>query len=73
LYGGSTIQRFLNAECIDELIITIIPILLGKGRPLFGDLAQDIHLQLINSRVLGGVFTQMHYRVLRNGINHAAT
>lgn len=61
--GGITVQRFLNAKCIDELIITIIPILLGKGRRLFGDLTQDIHLQLTNSRVLGGGFTQMHYQV----------
>jgi len=71
--GGITVQRFLNAECVDELIITIIPVLLGKGRRLFGDLAQDIHLQLINSRVLGGGFSQLHYQVLRNGINHTTT
>ncbi|NDH67436.1 MAG: dihydrofolate reductase [Gammaproteobacteria bacterium] len=61
--GGITIQRFLNEGCADELIITIIPILLGRGRRLFGDLSQDIHLQLINSRVLRGGFTQIHYQV----------
>ncbi len=61
--GGITIQRFLSAGCIDELIITIVPILLGKGKRLFGDLTQDIPLHLVNSRALGGGFTQMHYQI----------
>lgn len=64
--GGITIQRFLNAGCLDELIITLIPILLGKGRRLFGELNQDIPLHLINSRILGGGFTQIHYQILCN-------
>lgn len=64
--GGITIQRFLRAGCINELIITVIPILLGQGRRLFGELAQDIHLQLIESRILSGNFVQMHYRISGN-------
>ncbi len=64
--GGITIQRFLRARCIDELIITVIPVLLGQGRRLFGELEQDIHLQLIKSHKLGGGFVQMHYQILRN-------
>ena len=62
--GGITIQRFLRAGCINELIITVIPILLGQGRRLFGDLEQDIHLQLIESRTLNGGFVQMHYQIM---------
>jgi len=64
--GGITIQRFLNSGCIEELTITVVPVLLGKGRRLFGELTQDIHLRLLNSRVLSGGFNQMHYRVLGN-------
>lgn len=67
--GGITIQRFLNAGCIDELIITVIPVLLGKGTRLFGDLVQDIHLRLIDARTLDGGFAQTHYQVLRNENN----
>ncbi len=33
--GGKTIQSFLQEDLIDEMIITRIPILLGKGIPLF--------------------------------------
>ena len=34
--GGKVIQDFLRADCIDELIITTVPVLLGTGIPLFG-------------------------------------
>ncbi len=41
--GGRVIQSFLQEDLIDEMIITRIPILLGKGFPLFGKL--DRHLK----------------------------
>ena len=34
--GGQTIQSFLQANLIDELTITTVPVLLGDGIPLFG-------------------------------------
>ena len=45
--GGLTIQSFLKAGLIDEITITVIPILLGKGKPLFGPLLADIELELV--------------------------
>ncbi len=36
--GGKTIQSFLESDLIDELIVTVIPVLLGSGFPLFGSL-----------------------------------
>ena len=39
--GGITIQKFLRNELIDEIIITRIPILLGRGIPLFAELAKE--------------------------------
>lgn len=40
--GGTTIQQFLKADLIDEMVISIIPTLLGGGIPLFGELAQPL-------------------------------
>lgn len=36
--GGETIQRFLRAGLIEEMIVTRVPVLIGSGRPLFGPL-----------------------------------
>jgi dihydrofolate reductase len=40
--GGKTVQGFLRADLIDELVITRIPVLLGEGLPLFGELPGDM-------------------------------
>jgi dihydrofolate reductase len=34
--GGNVIRQFLAAGLIDDMIISIIPVLLGDGLPLFG-------------------------------------
>ena len=41
--GGVTIQRFLDAGLIQRMIITRVPVLLGRGIPLFGPLQHDVH------------------------------
>ena len=47
--GGKTIQSCLQADVIDELIITTVPVLLGEGIPLFGKLSQRRHFKHVSS------------------------
>lgn len=61
--GGATIQRFLAAGLIDELTITVIPILLGEGISLFGSLAKEIPLTLLSSHSYDFGFVQLKYAV----------
>lgn len=61
--GGVTIQRFLTSSLIDELTITIIPVLLGSGRSLFGKLKSDIELYHVETRTFEGGFVQIKYQV----------
>jgi len=63
--GGITIQSFMQAELLSEITITIVPIILGKGLPLFGNTRDDIKLELINSRSFDSGFVQASYRFLR--------
>lgn len=62
--GGQTIQGFLRAGLINEMIITTIPILLGAGILLFGQLVSDIHLQLVTSRAYSNGFIQTKYKII---------
>ncbi len=61
--GGRTIQGFLNAGLINELVITRVPILIGTGVPLFGPLNRDIELAHIATRQFENGFVQSRYRV----------
>jgi dihydrofolate reductase len=61
--GGKTIQAFLNLNLINEITITRIPILLGKGKSLFGKTTQEIKLENVKAKAFPNDFVQVHYRV----------
>ena len=61
--GGKTIQGFLQAGLIQEIIITRIPILLGVGIPLFGPLKGDIRLKHLETRTFAKGLVQSRYEV----------
>lgn len=48
--GGRTVQAFLRAGLIDEVIITRLPVLIGTGIPLFGPTGRDIQLRHRHTR-----------------------
>lgn len=60
--GGQLIQSFLKEDLIDEMILTTIPILLGGGIPLFGDLPKSMLWEHIQSEVFLNAITQDTYR-----------
>src|SRR5574344_856464 len=43
--GGTTIQSFLKEDLIDEMMITTVPIILGGGIPLFGELNTTLNFK----------------------------
>ena len=47
--GGKTIQSFLKEGLIQEMTVTVLPILIGEGIPLFGKLENDILLDKVSS------------------------
>lgn len=63
--GGLTVQRFLAAGLIDELTITIVPVLLGDGLRLFGPLPGDRPLRLVDVTHFDFGFVQLRYRLAR--------
>ena len=63
--GGKTIQGFLDADLIHEVVITKIPILIGSGIPLFGPLTDDKKLRHIETLSFENGFIQSKYEVIR--------
>jgi dihydrofolate reductase len=67
LDGGVTIQRFLAAGCVDRLVITRVPVLIGAGIPLFGPTPRDIRLRHLATRSYTGGLVQSEYEVCDGG------
>lgn len=53
--GGGLVDPFIKADLVDEYIIGIIPIILGKGRPLFLRDNPTINLTLKDYSVSEGI------------------
>lgn len=60
--GGITVQRFLRAVLVDELILSRMPVLLGSGIPLFGDLDADVQLEHVETQGFPSGLVQSRYR-----------
>jgi dihydrofolate reductase len=61
--GGITIQRFLAAGCLDRMVITRVPVLIGTGIPLFGPLPRDISLRHVATHSYNGGLVQSEYEI----------
>ena len=63
LYGGaSIISTFIDLKLIDELRLSIHPIVLGKGKPLFTNIKQRLNLTLLHTNVFSSGVVQLIYR-----------
>lgn len=60
--GGQTIRSFLADGLVRRVIVTLIPVLLGEGRPLWGHGSGDMNLTLVTTRHWENGFVQMEYR-----------
>ncbi len=59
--GGSLIQGLLKEDLIDEMVITVIPILLGGGIPLFGELSKKLIFECKESKLFLGAIVQNRF------------
>ena len=67
--GGITIQNFIAGNLINELTITLVPVLLGSGRSLFGALTHDIELNQLATHTFGGGIVQVKYKIDVTGLS----
>ena len=62
--GGETVRGFLEAGLIQHLTITRVPILLGRGIPLFGHLPRDIRLEHVATQAYPSGLVKSEYLVI---------
>ena len=68
--GGKTIQSFLQEDLIDEMIITSIPILLGGGFSLFGELTSPMLFKCVETKILVDAIVQSRFIRVREKNTH---
>lgn len=61
--GGAVVRSFLAEGLIADMTVTIIPILLGQGIRMFGDLPKDVDLETVDVRAHPSGLTDLVYRV----------
>lgn len=61
--GAEIVNELLNHQLFDELIISVIPVLVGSGTKLFKDGRPEQKLQLISSKQFEKGLIQLHYKM----------
>ena len=62
--GAQMIASFLKQKIVNEIIVTIIPILLGKGISLFQNFKDVVKLEHIKTEKYGETI-DVHYKILK--------
>jgi len=61
--GGVTIAQFLEYQMVDTIILSIIPIILGSGIPLFNVIRKELPCRLISSQSYPSGLVQLKYKI----------
>lgn len=61
--GGQIIQSFLREGLIADMVITTIPVLIGRGRRLFDSLDRDVPLTHLSTKAFPSGLVQSKWRV----------
>jgi len=67
LMGGADVfGAFLSAGALDELVIHIVPVLIGTGIPLLDPSARQTELKLKSTRRFADGVVRLHYEIDRS-------
>lgn len=64
--GAEIVNELLKHRLFDELVISIVPVLVGNGIKLFQDGRPEQDLELLSSKLFDTGLVQVHYKM--NGI-----
>ena len=61
--GAEIVNELLKDKLVDELIISVVPVLVGNGTKLFNDGRPEQRLELISIKQFKKGLTQLHYKI----------
>jgi dihydrofolate reductase len=62
LGSGTIVQQLANLGLIDEYSLVVVPIILGRGKPLFKGV-DETNLKLVEERAFGNGIVLLRYQV----------
>jgi len=65
----SLIVTFMQLDLIDEYQLSVQPIILGKGLPLFKNINDRINLKLLKTKTFSSGAITLYYEPIRGGIS----
>jgi dihydrofolate reductase len=63
--GGNVASQFADEGLLDEVIITVVPVVLGRGKPLFDRRLPGGPMQLVGTRTFDTGMVELRYEVNR--------
>lgn len=65
--GGNVASQFADEGLIDEVIVTLVPVVLGEGKPLFDRRLPGGPMRLTGTRPFDSGMVEVRYEVVRTG------
>jgi dihydrofolate reductase len=63
--GGNVASQFADGGLLDEVLVTVVPVVLGAGKPLFDRRLPDGPMRLIGTRAFDNGMVELRYEVGR--------
>ena len=63
--GGNVASQFADAGLLDEVLVTVVPVVLGAGKPLFDRPLPGGPIQLMGTRVFDTGMVELRYEIRR--------
>jgi dihydrofolate reductase len=63
--GGDLAGQFYEAGLLDELQISVAPVMLGRGAPLLPRVIANPPLRLLSAKIIAGTFVELRYAAPR--------
>lgn len=61
--GGNVASQFADAGLLDDVLVTVVPIVLGEGKPVFDRRVSSCPLELMGTRAFDNGMVELRYEM----------